>query len=249
VANSYSLTFGGVDLSIYNLVVTSHDLPIDQKTSTVAIKDKSIAGRSSLLENQYSLDVAITADSLSDLLSNLDNVKKALNTQASSNLILDMLDDRYWVARFQGLHKKSLSPGLWEGYLDFLIADPLAHDTSETTSNHNIDADPKTVIEAVGGTANTEPVFTLTAGEDLNDVTITLLNVQTGLALSWTGSIANGEELEIDVEHWTVKLEGTDDMADVAGEFPYLIAGSNSIKVTGFGSLGSLGIKYRNRYL
>ena len=39
-------------------------------------------------------------------------------------------------------------------------------------------------------------------------------------------------------------------MATVSGDFPVLTPGmDNFIKVTGFGSLGSLNIKYRNAYL
>jgi phage-related protein len=100
----------------------------------------------------------------------------------------------------------------------------------------------------VGGTAITLPVWTLTAGETLSDVTIKLENVTTGEELQWTGSLVDEDELEIDCKYWTVKKNGTADM-NITGEFPRLAVGANSIKVTGLSTTGTLNITYRDAYL
>ena len=132
------------------------------------------------------------------------------------------------------------------GYYNLLMPRP-AYSTTETSSDFNIDADPDTIVETVGGTAITKPVWTLTAGETLTDVTIKLENVTTDEELQWTGSLVDEDELEIDSQYWTVKKNGTVDM-NITGEFPRLIAGSNLIKVTGLSTTGTLNITYRDSY-
>jgi len=107
-----------------------------------------------------------------------------------------------------------------------------------------------TVVETTGSTASIEPVYTLTAGENLVAVTIKLANVTTDEELQWTGSLANGEVLEIDVPNWIVNKEGAASMATVTGQFPRLAPGAaNTLTVTGFSTTGTLNITYRNRFL
>jgi len=167
------------------------------------------------------------------------------------HLTLDFPDDRFYKAKLDNpIDWEIITHKLARAELSFICPDPLGYSSSETSSDHNINADPKTVTETTGGTAYIEPVYTLTAGEALNDVTIKVENTDTGEELQWQGSLANGEKLEIDVGLWIVKKEGVASMADMSGKFPRLLPGfANSIKVTGFGSLGSLNIKYRNTYL
>ena len=244
MANSLSLD--GVDLSVYGLIVNVSNLPVSQTTAITTLQDKGFAGRSSLITKTISLEASITGSALTNLLSNLENIKKILNNREVVKLILDVLNDRYWEVRFQSLEGKIISPTVWQGSLEFIAPNPLAYDTNLTENSYAVNADPKTIIETVGGTADTEPIYTLTAGEDLTNVAIKIEN--DGKALTWTGSLLNGQKLEVDVEHWVVKKEGTADMV-ISGEFPHLVPGDNNIQVTNFGILGTLKIVYRNRFI
>ena len=244
MANSLSLD--GVDLSVYGLIVNVSNLPVSQTTVITILQDKGFAGRSSLIPKTISLETSITGSALTNLLSNLDSIEKILNNREVVKLMLDVLNDRYWEVRFQSLEGKIISPTVWQGSLEFIAPNPLAYDTNLTENSYAVNADPKTIIEAVGGTADTEPIYTLTAGEDLTDVAIKIENG--GKALTWTGSLLNGQKLEVDVEHWVVKKEGTADMV-ISGEFPHLVPGDNNIQVTNFGILGTLKIAYRNRFI
>lgn len=242
------LSFNGIDLNDYNLIVVNRNLPVNQRADYTQLKDRAYAGGSKLSPKMITLDVKITGDDTSDLESNIDSIRATLNSQVDGDLILDALPDRYWTARFESLEGQFNGPRLWEGQLVFMCYDPLAFAVSGEDDNYSVDDDPKTIVVAVAGTGFALPVFTLTAGEGLTDVEITVENLTTDEALTWSGSMGNGEVLEIDTDAWTVKLEGTDDMA-ISGQFPRLQPGNNSIRITGFSNTGSLNIKYRARYI
>jgi len=244
-----SLTFAGTDLQDYGLITTSYDLPVVQDAQTIRLQNRAYAWRSSLTPKPISVGVVVTATSLALLITALDNINTKLNTREDAQLIFDILSTRYWNARFESLQGRFYSPELWQGSLSFTVLDPLAYSTTETSTPHNIDADPDTVVETAGGTANTFPVYTLTAGEALGAIEVTLENLTTGYSLTWSGTVADTEELVIDCANWTVELEGTPDMSTVTGRFPYLQPGANSIKVTNWSNSGTLDIVYRARYL
>lgn len=245
-----SLSFAGTDLSTYGLVVTSHDLPIVQDAIVQRIENKAYAWRSSLTPKAISLGTTITAASRAALITAIDNINSFLNTREDAALILDILSTRYWNARFESFRGSFISQVAWRGNLVFMALDPLAYSTTETSSNHPLtDADPQTVVETPGGTANTNPVYTLTAGEALGAIEVTLENLTTGLALVWSGTIANTDELEIDVANKLVSLNDTPSMSTVTGRFPYLLPTANSIKVTNWSNTGEIDIVYRARYL
>jgi len=244
-----SLTFGGTDLQDYGLITTSYDLPVAQDAQSIRLQNKAYAWRSSLQPKLITVGVTVTATTLALLITALDNIKTKLNTREDAALILDILNTRYWNARFESLQGNFQSPELWRGNLTFMALDPLAFSTTLTDHSHNIDADPDTVVETAGGTANAEPVYTLTAGEALNGVTIELNNLTTEVSLTWEGDLADTDELSIDVANWLVSKNDTPSMATVSGQFPYLQPGANSIKVTDFSTTGTLNILYRARYL
>ena len=249
------MIFDSVDLSTYGLTAKQSSLasfmpPI--KASHVEVGDKAYDFRAYLQPRIITLEVLVTGTSKANLISNLDNISKLLSpVEGVKHLTLDFPNDRFYKAKIQNsIDWEIITHKLAQAELSFICPDPLGYDNSETSHDHNINADPKTVTETPGGTAYIEPVYTLTAGEALNDVTIKLENINTGEEIQWQGSLANTEELEIDVGLWIVKKEGTADMADVSGQFPRLLPGqSNSIKVTGFSTTGSLNIKCRNTYL
>jgi len=68
--------------------------------------------------------------------------------------------------------------------------------------------------------------------------------------LTISGEDFPGQTLVIDTARWIVEKVGTADMANETGQFPRLLPDfTNHIKVTGFGILGDMNIKYRNRFL
>jgi predicted phage tail component-like protein len=244
-----SFTFNTVDLADYDLsVISSNFFEFSQSLPYTQLQDYALIGGYKRNALGLRMNVVIQGTNAADVISNLDNVKKTLVSEEEKELILDSISTRYWNARLESLDGDFVANTAWQGTITFLCPDPLAYSTTETSSDFNIDADPDTIVETVGGTAIAKPVWTLTAGETLTDVTIKLENVTTDEELQWTGSLVDEDELEIDSQYWTVKKNGTVDM-NITGEFPRLIAGSNSIKVTAFSTTGTLNITYRDAYL
>ncbi|MDD4873401.1 MAG: phage tail family protein [Dehalococcoidales bacterium] len=244
-----SFTFNSVDLSDYDLsVISSNFFEFSQSLPYTQLQDYALIGGYKRNALGLKMNVVIQGTNAADVISNLDNVKKTLVGEDEEQLILDSVNTRYWNARLESLDGEFVSNTIWQGTLTFLCPDPLAYSTTETSSDFNIDADPDTISETMDGTAITKPVWTLTAGETLTDVTIKLENVITGEELQWTGSLVDEDELEIDSANWTVKLNGTSAMT-ITGEFPRLQPGSNTIKVTAFSTTGTLNITYRDAYL
>ena len=243
-----SFTFNTVDLSDYDLsVISSNFFEFSQSLPYTQLQDYTLIGGYKRNALGLKIKVVIQGTNAADVISNLDNVKKTLVSEEEKELILDSISTRYWNARLESLDGDFVANTVWQGTITFLCPDPLAYSTTETSSNFNIDADPKTITETMDGTAITKPVWTLTAGETLTDVTIKLENVTTDEELQWTGSLVDEDELEIDCKYWTVKKNGVSAMT-ITGEFPRLIAGSNSIKVTGLSTTGTLNITYRDSY-
>ena len=246
-----SLSFNDIDLSAYGLKVLNCNIPdFAQESASQLIQDISYSFKPKRPSKIFTVEVKVYAADRATLDGYLDSIKSVVVTETASKLELDSITGRYWLAKLSGLSGAYETFDIWMGAFIFQADDPMAYDNSETSSDHNIDADPDTVVEAVGGTGYVNPVYTLTAGEALTDVTIKVENLTTDEELQWVGSLGNGEELEIDVANWIVKKEGTADMATVSGQFPRLAPGqNNSIKVTGFSTTGALNIKYRERYL
>ncbi len=244
-----SFTYNSIDLADYHLsVISSNFFSFKQTHSLTQLRDLAIIGDYKRDALGLILNVIIQGTNAADVISNLDNVKKTLVGEEEKALILDSINTRYWNARLESLNGTFVANNSWQGNITFICPDPAAYSTTETSSNHTINADPKTITETVGGTAISNPVWTLTAGELLTSVTIKLENITTDEELQWTGTIASGKALVIDSEYWTVKNDGTSAMT-ITGEFPRLKPGANSIKITGFSTTGTLNVKYRNRYL
>lgn len=248
------MNFSSVDLSVYGLIAKKGESPFMPpiNINQVEIADKAYDFRAFLRPRIIRIDCIVQGDDKEDLIANLDAISKVLNPmEGVKNLILDFPNDRHYRAKVANqIFWDIITHRVAQGELIFICADPLGYSTTETSSDHNINADPKTVEETTGGTAYIEPIYTLTAGQALNDVTIKVKNLDTEEELQWQGSLANTNELEIDVALWIVKKEDAVSMATVSGQFPRLIPSStNRIKVTGFSTTGSLNITYRNTYL
>ena len=247
MANSFK--YNGTDLSTYGLSITSSNAHIiSQIIPSIQLKDRAYNSGYQRPARPFNFNIAVIGTGVSDVITKLDNIKKTMVTETSNQLILDVITTRYFNAQLESFDGTFSAPTVWEGSVSFTCADPLGYSTTETSSDFNIDADPDTVIEAVGGTGLVNPVYTLVAGGTLSTITLKVENVTTDEELQWTGSLVDEDEIEIDVKHWTVKKNDTESMT-ISGEFPRLTHGANSIKVTAFGTTGTLNIKYRDTYL
>ena len=246
-----SFTFDSTDLSTYNLIVTSSaGNMLRQLASFVQLKDRGYSAGIERPPKPVSLDIKVTGINRANLDSNLDNIKMILGAEIDSQLILDIISTRYYMARLTDFDGRYKSAFMFEGSIDFICVDPVGYSTTLTESNHPlITTDPKTVVETTTGTGMINPVYTLTAGAVLGAITVKLENTTTDEELQWTGTLTTNDELEIDVANWTVKKNDVASMSGVTGQFPRLQPGANSIKVTAMAVTGVMDIVYRNTYL
>lgn len=249
MANSFS--FNGTDLADHGLVITTSRANIlSQLVSYVQLKDRGYSSGIKREPKSISLDIAILGASHADINTNIDNIKKTITTETDGELVLDVLPGRYFNAQLESFDGDYEAPAIFVGVIGFICVDPLGYSTGvETSHNHPINEAPFTTVpETTTGTGMVNPVYTLNAEQNLTN-TIMIENLNTGEELRWTGSLTPGQKLIIDVPGWIVKKEGDASMATVTGQFPRLQSGANQIKVTNFGTTGSLDITYRNNYL
>ena len=245
-----SFEFNSIDFDDYHLrVLVAEKDRLERDFRHGQLQDRVYGWGSQVTAKKLLLRVLVSATAAQDIHDLISDIQGALNEKDECELSLDEVAGRYWNARFRLMEGKLIHPKRWLGEIEFILSDPRAFADAETTSNFNIDADPDTVIETAGGTAFVEPRYVLTAGETLNGATIVVENMTTGEELTWEGDLADTKELEIDVAHWIVYNDSVADMADVVGSFPTMQPGANSIKVTGFGTLGTLTIIYRDAYI
>ena len=247
MANSF--TYRGYDFSTYGLVVKERDIPMTHEVDSLQLHYKAFATDSKIPPKTISLSVAVTAADVTTLKTNLDIIKRLLNTQVDEHLILDSLSDRYWLARFTGLTGK-FKGVMFDGNIDFLCLDPYAYGNSEISHDYPDNENPETITETPGGTALIEPVFVLTSSVIDATATIRVRNDTLGMEITWgPGAIGIGGILSIDCSLWHVTLNAIASMSLVAAgsQFPILSPGeANIIKVYGF--TGNVNITYRNKY-
>jgi len=246
-----SFSFNEIDFGDYNVtVLNSGGSRLERIFKYGQLQERVYGWRSQLEARRLPLKVLISATAAQDIHDLITECHGALNEKDDCKLALDEISGRYWMARFRSMTGELINPKYWRGEIEFTLSDPRALADAETSSGPTaVDADPDTIIETVGGTAFVEPRYILTAGEVLNGATIVVENMTTGEELTWEGDLADTKELEIDVAHWIVYNDSVADMADVVGSFPTMQPGANSIKVTGFGTLGTLDIIYRDAYI
>jgi len=245
MANSFS--FNSVDMADYGLRLRRHDEPFAQETEGLQLLDRAHGLGSRRPAVTIDLAVVVVAASFAALVSNLDDIKAALNYRTEKSLAFDSVTDRYWLARFKSITKTAGTATTWEGAIAFDIFDPAAYATAETDHDHTVDEDPETVTETASGTEQAQPFITLTCDSTLTAATVEIENETSGETIEWTGDLVANDVLTIDCETGVVKLNGVEDMETVDGQFLHLLAGDNSIVITGFS--GNLNFTYRARYV
>ena len=243
-----SITFNGTDLSAYGLVLSTPDPSAQLMSQAYQMVTKAYSPESKATPKQMTLGVSIVGTSRTTLEAYLDSIKAVLNRRVAGRLVISNMSDRYWMAKYQSLIGSYPTPAVFEGMLSFVCYDPFAYAVTEVDATYDIDADPKEISLSVAGSAEAEPVMVLTAGEAW-DSSLTLENAALGMAFTWTGVMTSGQRLTVDCKRWYASLEGASAMSGAGGQFPVLAPGSNVISVAGFGSLGTLRIRYRPRYM
>ena len=252
---SGSMSFGGTDLSAYGLRVLNTSL--HELMPAPRMRQAKVSGMSGAWDfdseyepRRFTVDVMVQGSSLTDLQSKMDSITAILDVLLGEQaLIFDIQTDRYWNAKLTAAPSFAYEGFSAQCQLAFIASKPFAYSTTETESEHTIDATPKTIYEDAGGTADAEPTWTLVADTTLTDVDIIISNGTTGDELTWSGSLDEGETLIVDAATWHVTKEGSASMTGLdSGSFPRLKGGvRNTIEVTGFS--GTLTIAYRARYL
>ena len=245
-----SMTFNDIDLSDYGLIVNSCDAnEVSKRSSYIKIKNYAITGTPTREPKDIQCRITVKGSSRSVLDGYLDNIKMAFDEAINRTIEFDCISGRYWNGKLERFDGKYMSPSVFVGDVRLTCSDPLAYSTTETSTNHTIDADPKEVTETTTGSAFIRPVWTFTATGAIGATTFKLENLNTSEELVWTATIANTEVLEIDSQNWYVTLEGVSSMSNISGQFPTLLPSQdNVIRVTG-GDSGTLNIKYRMRYV
>jgi predicted phage tail component-like protein len=256
----HSLSFNGVDLAEYGLVIMRHNILLTQQADPTQLQDLARASDSYRLPRELNIEIAVRARPCfpplpitpsESLKIQLDTIRHVFNQRDDCPIIFDKWPDRYWLARFVSFVDIEWLLALYMGYITLTCNDPAAYGVVERVEDFAINEDPKSIPVSVAfGNDYISPVWTLTAGEELIDATIKIQNIDTGEEITWVGTIDNGEELTIDVSKWLVELEGVAAMGGASGKFPRLLPSQlNNVLVTGFGSLGSLEVTYRERFL
>ena len=242
-----SITFAGVNLETYGLVLMTPDPSMQLASETYQMLTRAYAPESKRTPKNIILGIEVVGTSRTTAEAYLDSIKAVLNRTSDGRLVLSNMSDRYWMARYQSLQGSWPAPSTFSGTLSFICHDPMAYAVTETVETDDVDADPKEISLTVLGSGDAEPVIVLTAGEAW-DSDLTILNAVTGQAFTWSGAMTSGQRLTIDCARWYVSLEGSASMTGAGGEFPVLVPGNNLISVTGFGILGSVKITYKARY-
>lgn len=250
---SRSINFNTTDMSDHKLIITTPGMNLlSQLVSHVQLQDKGYAFTPMRQPRRITMDFAVTGTSQANLDVNLDAIKRLLTFTMAKKLIFDSLPLRYFNAILESFEGEYVHGTLFIGTLVFVCPDPLGYNITEDDHNYNIDANPKTINEPVGGTGYVSPVYTLTAKNTLTGAIIKVENLTTEEELVWVGDLAIDGTLVIDVARWLVSKGVTADMATVTGKFPRLKPNTtNQIKVTGLyvSVTGNLNIKYRDTYL
>jgi phage-related protein len=252
-----SFSYNGINLEDYGVTIISADRnAMNHDFDSLQLEDKAYSWKSRLEPRRIRLGILAVPTFFifppilfNDIHLTMSFIREALNEKECCQLILSNTPEYFWLAKLQKISGEVIAPHHFQANIDFLCPDLRAFSITETKNIHNIDANPKTLYESTPGTAYVEPVYLLTAGENIPGSTVILESTTTGDAIQWSGDLATNDELEIDVAHWVVRLNGTESMGTVTGKFPKLEPGINTLVVSGFGTTGTLEITYRNAYV
>lgn len=185
-----------------------------------------------------------TALGLRDLL---EDISELLTRQ---NKRLQLWDDRYIVAyksSFGVQYVPGSSMRAVDFTIEFLCVDPFWYSTASSTAGALVVPNLTTADQAIDITNNiyrkaltinnpgsifVYPIITVTAiGTPLTRITVRNLTI--GRLFTYEGTVAAAKSLVVDTSGFTVVNDGTDDLTQWAGDFLWLMPGSNSMEIEG----------------
>jgi len=130
--------------------------------------------------------------------------------------------------------------------LRFKIPEPFLWAVNKTRVNQSLSGTTTFTITN-GGTAVSRPTITVT--NDSSDISSVIIeNLTTGQKVSYSGTLATGNDLVIDTDNLTVKNDGTDDIGNVTNEIGIVLwPGDNEFKITGVVS-GDVDVDWFDRW-
>lgn len=262
-ANPY-ITFGGVPLldpQNRKVGVTKHDAFSHPDRVTQIEKLPRLDGAVQLSDSwgahKIKMSGYVKGDDRDDLAAQVASFKRSL-ARPLQRLVIDTLDDRgyYYVATCTNLSiaeegGKTYKHVEWDA--EFTCADPFRYDAAETVETGITLIDTSTMTITNDGDVQADPVYTITTGNAVTPITVTLTNKTTGARITPQVTILNSDRLVIDAPRLRVTKNGIE--VDFAGSFPRLAVGGNQLAVAITPPTGTVGnstitltIRRRHRY-
>lgn len=268
---SQSMHYNGTDLSgsTYGLTVLADSFPLSAQPQVdvqgVAQWFGGVSRAPGFGPLTIPVKCVVTGSSASDLASKLDALKYLLNPRnGEKTLKFDYMSDRYWYAVLANPGALSAHGVTWKEFdLVFVAGDCRAYSTTTRSSpDFTVTASPHSMTvesgpTAVAGTAQADPVWIIKNTSGGTVTSLTLNNSTAGESVTWTGSLANGNWLKIDIARGVVEKSTdsgatyTNVMSGVSGSFvlPSLTGGvANTVVLTGF-SAATVTLTYTARYI
>jgi len=206
------------------------------------IRSKYVDARSITLEGE------IIGSSIEDSFDKFDAIANGFMQSINTPGLLKWTRDTSGQALQIDCQLQSLSPlvltnggNMLQYQVTLVAANPRVLDQSETTSNSSVITDP-----AVGATASFTNNGSMPTAQKMRvygAITAPFLRLTTGAGLTFTGSVADGNYLEIDVLNRTVKTNGTTNALSTlnaaVSDWFELPAGTSTVKLTGSGSVSA----------
>lgn len=211
------------------------------------IRSKFVDARMITLEGE------IIGSSIEDSFDEFDTVSKALLSSVSTPGLLQWTRDTAGQALQSTCQLASLSPlvltdggNMLQYQASFVAGDPRVYDQTETTNTGTtitVPATGGTVTFNNTGSIPTPPIIRIHGGITAPFVRKGTVASSIGAGLVFTGTVAGGDFLEIDVQNRTVKLNGTTNalssLTAASSDFFELPTGTSTVCMTGSAISGS----------
>ena len=189
------------------------------------------------------------AASATALRTQFDSMKSAILKTRDR---LTIFDDRFVDAVCAG-YADEFIPGsamLAARYdLSFLAELPFLQSVTLNSDSRSVTVSPTSYVVTAGGNSRTRPVIKITNNSGAAIVNnIKIENVTLVKALVFTGTLAAGQTLELDMQARKITNAATEDMTNWQGEFWELAVGANTLKYTGGVTVGIV-TEWRDRWV
>lgn len=237
------IKFDGVDLSDY---FSSWQESANSRINAVTVPRRHGAlVTDSIVEEPRVIAVsgriqAATAEALRTLLDTLSELFTRRNKQ------LQLWDDRYIIAnksQFGISYVHGSAMRAVDFSLQFFCADPFWYGTTPSSENYDLSTSDiplditnniyrRVVSVTNGGNQYIFPVITVTPG-GTPLTTVIVRNMTTGRYFIYSGTVAVGTSLVIDMANFTVENNGIEDLTNFQGDFFSMQPGANTIHIEG----------------